>query len=127
MSPLNLIAGSKIHNALPDMYHPIVPLKPSHNRVSSRIQSDMRSLSGIKLLSEHIISKECVASYMGARGFPADLNSQLTDSRLPQPTQAQLMRAEFPKTMLVEQEWCFLAGLPSGRFDGLLVCSGWQS
>ena len=84
MSLLNLIAGSIIHNALPDMHHPIIiPIQLSHNRVSSRIQSDMRSLSGIKLLSEHIISKECVAPYMGARGFPADLNSHLTDSRLP--------------------------------------------
>ena len=23
----------------------------------------------------------------------------------------------------MSREWCFLAGLPSGRFDGLLVCS----
>ena len=30
-----------------------------------------------------LVGEECVAPYMGARGFPADLNSHLTDSRLP--------------------------------------------
>ena len=28
---------------------------------------------------------------------------------------------------VLSREWCFLAGLPSGRCDVLLVCSGWQS
>ena len=32
-----------------------------------------------------------------------------------------------PKHCVLSRECCFLAGLPSGRFDGLLVCSGWQS
>ena len=115
MSPLNLIAGSKIHNALPDMDRPIiVPLKPSHNRVSSRIQSDMRSLSGIKLLlrvSEHIISEECVAPYMGARWFPADLNSHLTDSRLPSRAHEKSIE---PST----QQTCKKAPLPAIRSSG---------
>ena len=29
------------------------------------------------------VREECVAPYMGARGFTVDLNSHLTDSRLP--------------------------------------------
>ena len=35
-------------------------------------------------LLELLVHKEsCVAPYVGARAFPADLNSHLTDSRLP--------------------------------------------
>ena len=30
-----------------------------------------------------MLGELCVAPYMGARAFPADLNSHLTDSRLP--------------------------------------------
>ena len=32
-----------------------------------------------------------------------------------------------PKHCVFSREWCFLSGLPSGRFDVLLVCSGRQS
>ena len=46
---------------------------------------------------------------------------------LPQPTQAQLMRGEFPETLCIDKGVVFLTGLPSRRFDGLLVCSGWHS
>ena len=32
-----------------------------------------------------------------------------------------------PKHCVLSREWCFLSGLPSRRFDGLLVFSGGQS
>ena len=34
------------------------------------------------------------------------------------------MRGEFPEHFVLSREWRLLAGLPSERFDGLLVCSG---
>ena len=45
-----------------------------------------------------IVGEECVAPYMEARGFPADLNSHLTDSRLPSRAHEKSIEPSTPQT-----------------------------
>ena len=81
---------------------------------------------------QYCLGEVCVAPYIGARGFPADLNSHLTDSQLPSRAHEKSIEPSFGKPArkhysLLSMEWCFLAGLLSRRFDEHLVCPGWQS
>ena len=83
---------------------------------------------------------------MGARGFPALETERLCkfaslvmflpgehyisgalQAQSPSAYSSSTDEGSIPRNTVLSREWCFLACLPSGRFDGLLVCSEWQS